>query len=421
MHGILDILNKVLNNQTVRNGSLFTFFSFCSSGISFVLLIILARFIAPEGYGHVSLFNTIVTLLGFVISLNTVGLLSVNYFIQTKDDFCKTFVAVSNITCTCFVLLAILIFLFSNIIQETTGFSILYLYLALIISFANTYTQNLLNIWRIEENIFEYGIYSIAFSFGYFSLAVLLVVGCSIGWEGQVFALSLINILFLIISIYITIKKGYLRFVHPSKVHYIDCLKFGIPLIPHSISGWLRQGLDRIFINNFQSVDFVGLFGFALNFATILLMIGTAFNNTNSVFISKNLASNTKAVRAKLRKQTFLIIFLFIVLMALIWGGAFIFIPFIFPKYVGCIPYLFPVCLGAFFQCVYLQFVNFLFFFKRTKILMYITSGISIIHALSSYYLTQYSISFTIWLGVFTNFLIALFVFLYSRKVYKII
>lgn len=420
MHNYIGNIKQLAKSQTIRKGSLFTVFSFCSSGISFILLIILARYIDPDGYGFVSLFNTVVMILGFVISLNTVGILSVNFFLQNEEDFRKTVMAVSNITCACFLILSLTILLLYPVIQSTTGLSGIYIFGALVISFANTYTQNLLNIWRIEEKIKEYGIYSIAFSLGYFTLAVFLVVGFEIGWRGQVIALCGINVIFLIASIVITIKKGYLTLVRPSKYNYLDCLKFGIPLIPHSVSGWLRQGLDRFLISNFQSVELVGLFGLSYNFSTILIMIGSAFNNTNSVFISKNLASNSADVRMKLRKQTIMILVLFLVLMFMIWGGAYLLIPLISPKYIGCRPYLFPMCLGAFFQCVYLQFVNFLFFFKKTRPLMYITFSVSVFHAVFSYVLTQYSITYTIWLGAFTNFLIALFVYLYSRRIYRL-
>lgn len=413
-------LKQLFKSQTVRKGSLFTIFSFCSSGISFILLVILARFIDPEGYGFISLFNTIVTILGFVISLNTVGILSVNFFIQGIEDFRKTVAAVSNITCVCFAIISVLLFANYSIIQPLIGLPLKFVFLALIISFANTYTQNLLNIWRIEEKILMYGIYSILFSLGYFTLAIILVVCLEVGWQGQVVALCIVNIIFLIASIVLLIKKEYLRLVKPSRENYEDCLRFGVPLIPHSISGWLRQGLDRILISSFQNIEQVGFFGFSYNFATILIMIGSAFNNTNSVFISKNLASGSEDVREKLRKQTIMIIGLFVVLMLIIWAGAYFFIPNIFPKYIGCRPYLFPMCLGALFQCIYLQFVNFLFFFKKTKVLMYITFSVSVIHALGSYILTQYSIICTVWLGVITNFLITLFVYIYSQRIYRL-
>ena len=91
-----------------------------------------------------------------------------------------------------------------------------------------------------------------------------------------------------------------------------------------------------------------------------------------------------------------------------------------FPKYIGLLEFIIPQCMGAMFQCFYLLFVNFLFYYKKTKKLMFITFGFSLLHAILSLILTKYSIFYTVYIGLLSNFLIALGVFLYSRKVYKL-
>ena len=68
MQSLPQRFHSLIHNKTVRNGGLFAIFSFFNRGISFVLLTILARYISPADYGELSLFNTLITLLGCGLS-----------------------------------------------------------------------------------------------------------------------------------------------------------------------------------------------------------------------------------------------------------------------------------------------------------------------------------------------------------------
>ena len=51
-------LNCLLGNKLLLKGALFSFFSFFNQGASFLLLIILANYIAPVSYTHLTLPTT---------------------------------------------------------------------------------------------------------------------------------------------------------------------------------------------------------------------------------------------------------------------------------------------------------------------------------------------------------------------------
>ena len=123
-------------------------------------------------------------------------------------------------------------------------------------------------------------------------LTVVFVVGIHWDWEGRAYAHIISCLVLGIASVYILFKKQYLRKTLPSKYEVVESLKFGVPLIPHSMSFWVRQGADRYIINYFMTQAAVGLFSFAYNFANIIQMIGNAFNASNSVNIYKILSSD---------------------------------------------------------------------------------------------------------------------------------
>ena len=413
-------IKKIGANKTANQAMIFSFFSFLNSGINFFLLIIIAGFISPEEYGYLNLFNISVTLFGFFICLNTTGIISLAYFQGSRQDMNRCISAVFSLTLFCFLLLGGIILLLGDEIGIATGITPLYQCIALCVCFFQVFTTVNLDIWRLEEKPVAYGTYSSSLAILNFVLTILFVVTCHYDWQGRVYAQASVGFLFFIISIFFLIKRGYLTFVKPLRKDYKEALSFGVPLIPHSASFWIRQGLDRIFINGSHSVSVVGLFSFSLNFANIIQIIGTAFNAANSVFIYKNLAKNSEDTRRVLRKQTKLMIVLFVLVTVVVCVGASVFIPLFLPEYSGSVTYLLFQCLGAMFQCIYLLFVNYLFYYKKTKNLMYITFSISVLHALLSYWLTRYSVLYTAGIGALTNFLIMAGVYGYSRRVYKV-
>lgn len=103
-------------SKTILNGGLFSIFSFVNQGISFVLLIILARFIGPDEYGSLSLFNTVVSVLGFLVALSTQGYFQVSYFRNPHSVFRKDFTLIILITtAVCTLLSLVLLFLGKSI------------------------------------------------------------------------------------------------------------------------------------------------------------------------------------------------------------------------------------------------------------------------------------------------------------------
>lgn len=413
------LINKILKNSLLKNGALFAFFSFLNSGINFLLLLVLANFISPTEYGELNLFNTFVTLLAIFISLNATGIIAVDFFSSDKKQLCRMLNTVLCLSTISFGFFSILLLLFSSFFETTIGLSIEYQWMGLLVCYAQVFSVINLDIWRLEEKPISYGLYSVATIIANFALTLILVICFKQGWLGRLYAQVSVSAIFFFISIYFLRHRGYLVKIFPTKKSIKAALNFGVPLIPHNASIWVRQGLDRYIINYFYLATQVGLYSFAYNFANIIQIIGLAFNATNSVYIYKNLAKKDESVKPVLRHQTKMMIIFFIVITVLVCIGTIIFIPICIPEYAGAIPYLIPLCISALFQCIYYLFVNYIFYYKKTKQLMYITFSLSLLHLILSVTLTRYSVMYTAYVTMFVNFAVLLSVYLYSRRIYK--
>ena len=415
-----NILHKLIYNKSVQSGSLFSFFSFLNQGLNFFLLLILSDYILTDSYGSLNLFYTAVGVVGYVICLCTSGIVSIKYFKESRETLARYINVVLSSTLIVSAILLLIVGLFPDFVTRISNFQptiqVLCIYLC-----ATTVVYNLLlDIYRLEEKTLAYGVLTTLSTLINIALSLVLVIGFEQDWMGRVEANLIASTFFLIWGCINLVRKGYIRRVMPTKEIYKETLLFGIPLIPHSINGFLRQGMDRYIINAYFATKAVGLFSFAINFAFIIYSVGAAFNKSNSVYIFKSLSQEDNSVQDKLKKQTALLLMFYAGFSFILYVACRLLIPILFPKYQESVIYLLPLCLSTFFQCVYLQFCNFLFYYKKTKELMFMTVGVSIIHLGLSLLLTRYSVLYTAYISMFSSCLEALLVFVYSRKLFKV-
>lgn len=409
-------LQSLLHNSSVKKGALFTLFSFANNGISFLLLIILANYITPNEYGQLNLFNILISLLSIFISLSTIGYIPVSFFNKSHDEFKEVINTVLFTSTSLLVIICFILLIFNQSVEKWIGLSIQYQFTALLICYMQIYTSINLEIWRIEEKVISYGLYSLSSVFFNFVITLLLIIAYHKGWLGRVYAQFIVAFVFFILSTIIIIKRKYLTFKVPPKKIIIDTLKFGIPLIPHNISFWFRQGLDRNIINFFFTTTEVGIFSFAMNFANIINIVGNAFNATNSVFIYKQLSNKNEQNLKLLKKQERIMLLFFLGFSIITFVSVSLFIPIFLPQYKDATYLLPPLCFSAFFQCIYLLYVNYLFFYKKTRLLMYITFSLSLAQGVLSLFLTKYGIILTAYISLFISICTTFFVYICSRK-----
>ena len=153
-----------------------------------------------------------------------------------------------------------------------------------------------------------------------------------------------------------------------------------------------------------------------MNLAAIIAIIGNAFNSSNSVYIYKKLSDGYDKAKVTLRKQTMLVSIVFVVVSALVILFSWNLIHFFLSKYTKSIEYIIPLGIGAFFQCIYLLYVNYLFYHKKTVTLMSITLTTGLIQLGLSLWLTRYSVLYTAYISMGISILTAFIVMMFAKK-----
>lgn len=297
---------RITNNKTLINGSLYSLFSFFGQGCNFLILILVAGYILPADYGKLSIFNTIATFSGYLIGLSTYGYVSISYFRETYSVFRKDFTAIIFIHALSFLVLTLVASLLTENMVKALETTRPLLYYALIISFGNLMFNIHQDYLRIKERLKGYGIWSVGNALLNFILTIIFVISFRQGWLGRINAQLVCMIIFATLAL-ISFYHTRLFHVNYSWKRYRTILLFGLPMIPHLASLWIKQGLDRYIINYHYSTYEVGIFSFAINLVTVIVMIGSAFNATNSVTLYQILGNKTTSNVEKhmaLRRQT---------------------------------------------------------------------------------------------------------------------
>lgn len=417
---ILYILDKVRNNKTLLNGSLFSLFSFANQGISFVLLILLANYISPAEYGQLSLFNTLVQFIGYFVALSTTGYISISFFQRDKEHFKQDLSTISFITILCTGIVLVLMLLSKTIIIKLTNLPEHFLWIALSVSFCQVFSYLYMDYLRIQEKVGKYGLMSCSFALLNFAITLYFVIDRKYGWEGRPLAQIICAFLYALISIFLFSRQR--MFVCSFKwMDYKRIILWGLPLIPHLATVWLKQGGDRLIINHFHTSEDVGIFSFALNMMSVIIMIGSAFNATNSVSIYKILSLTIPLQEKKdlLKKQIREIGLIYMVAYFVILILGLVLVPLVIAQYSSSIPYFLILSVAGLFQCFYLLYCNYLFYYHKNKIIMNVTFGMAVLHLCLSFVFTRYSLYFTTTIYTIIQILIFLLIKNKSQKLLK--
>lgn len=414
-------LNNLLHNKTVRNGGLFSIYSFFNKGVSFVVMIILARYISPEEYGELSLFSTFVMFLSYFVGLSTSGYLSVSFFKCDKENFHKDFSSICSITFIVTLIISVIFLIFRNQFSGLLKISTEFIFIGITIAFIQVFTSLNLDYLRVQEKVSKYGLLSCSFAILLCITTLYLVIEKNLSWTGKVYSELFTYIIYGIIAVICFIKSDIFNF----KINWYRCktiIFWGLPIIPHLASNWIKSGLDRYIIEYTHTMSDVGIFSFAFSLTSIITIVGSAFNQTNSVNLyqilsNKNITKNDKLSSLHRKEKYFSIVYLFATLVIILFGC--ISIPLVMPNYIASIPFFIILAVYGFLQCIYFLFCNYLFYYNKTKNLMYITFCTAILHLVLSLLLTKYSLYYTCLVYVISQTIIVVLVYMQVKRIIK--
>ena len=242
-------------------------------------------------------------------------------------------------------------------------------------------------IWRVQSKPIPFGILKLSLTMVELSLAIFLIIAIQQSWESRVISMLASVFIFAIVTSVILLKKNMLLF-KINKAYLRDILKFGVPLIPHTIGGVLIVFSDRIFIVNMVGEEALGLYSVGYQVGMVMSLIQNSFNQAWTPYFYSKLNENNIVVKRKIVKFTYAYFLLLLILVGLIYlSQDLIFQLFIDEKFKGAIVFVTWIALAFAINGMYKMVVNYFFYIKKTLPVSLITFFAACVNLVLNYFL----------------------------------
>jgi O-antigen/teichoic acid export membrane protein len=395
-----------------------------NKAIPFLLLPFLTRYLTPDEYGKVSMFMVLVTIFSIFAGLSIHGAVNVQFFKKSMEELGRYIANVLLIllVSTLFLVLISLIAyrFFGDEISRLVDLPWIWIFMALFVASAQFVSMINHTLWIAEKKAVPYIVYQLSQSLSTAILIIGFVAGLSMGWRGQVSALFIVSLLSSIVSLYLLYKRRYIHFgIDPEYI--VDALKFGLPLIPHSLAGWIRTGMDKMVISIFFGTTVLGFYSVGFQLGIIMGVITTAFHKVWSPFLMERLSRKLdREQRLRIVKLTYLYFVSLLSFSFLLYIALRAIVPVILDeKYINALEFLPYILLSYTFNGMYFMVVDYIFYVQKTTILAsvtFVTSSLylSILYPMQLLYgPVGVAISVTI-----TSFIVFLATWWYANRVY---
>ena len=333
------------------------------------MLPILTKYLSPEEYGVLSIFQLMVSFSTAFVGMNMSMNISKNFFTYNKQ---KISLLIGNIliilSLTALIYLSIAV---SFSFYHETIFSVPSRWVSIVPILSFMFMVNVLNltILRNQEKAYIFGIFEIINTLINLGATILLLVVYNWGWYASATGILVAYSIFFVVSILHMKKNGFI-ILQVDKEEIKRVLKISIPLIPHVVGGIIIALSDRFFIEKMLNIEMVGIYSVGYMFGMVVILFTDAFIKAWSPWFYKMLSNPNFTIKLRIIKYSYLYILATFFIAIVVSLLSKIIIPFVVDvRYAGAENYVFWIAIGYAIHGVYKIFFPYLVHLGKTSFL----------------------------------------------------
>ena len=379
------MFKRIYTNSLIKSTGIYTLTSIINSAIPFFLLPVLTRYLTPEDYGIVSMFALLGSLALPFIGISINGAISRQYYNSEEVDIRTYIFNGFLIIITNTIIVGLIFYVFSEPISRLTSFPSRYLWMVIVYVMSQVVVRILLSLWQVQKKAMRYGMFTNIKTLVDLVLSIIFVVFLRLGWKGRIYGQLGAFALFALVAIVVIYRKGWIKITY-NKKYIKHALMFGIPLIPHALSGSIISMTDRFFITNMVGLAATGVYTVGYQVGSIINLLAISFNNAYVPWLYERLK---KWIFHK-GKDSKIHLCLFysnrIVCNCIGNGCSFLLSFFLGKSFNESSIYVIWVALGYAFNGMYLMVVNYIFYAQKNSLLAMVTFATAIINVILNYF-----------------------------------
>lgn len=263
---------KILGSAVVYIGG-----EIVNKAIPFFLLPFLTAFLSPNDFGIVATYQAVLQVLLVIISLSMHASISVLFFKLDNPTFKKILASVFLISTLVAAFVSLFVYIFRYEAIQFLGVDNVWVLLLPIIVLFQAFCQFHLVLYQVRKMQTQYIIFQISNTVLNVSLSVFLIAYWNVGLEGRLAGIAIAAICFGLWAFFNLKRNNFFDF-SLSQENFSVPLRFSVPLVPHSLSSWIKTSIDRILLMSFFGGAIVGEYSVMYQLASILSVVFMAAN-----------------------------------------------------------------------------------------------------------------------------------------------
>lgn len=414
---------RFLKGSLFKHTAIYTLTDGISKGLAFLTLPLISHYLIPEELGIAANFDVLQNILMLLAGQAVVN--SIPYFFYGKNQKEKATIVsslIAIIIASC-ILFSILIILSTGMLENYLHIGLSLQLLTIVSVIAHLVTSINLVLYRLEEKPYVFAKLQIAQTCIFLILLVVLVVVLRMSALGKILSTIIAFSIMSIVHLYLLWKREYLT-LKITKPTIIAQLKFGLPLLPHSLSFWFKSGFDKLIITAYCGLATNGIYSMAMSFGALYTIFNKAFSNSYVPYLQKRISGftdeNIESEKRKLVLFSYKVMCGFSVLSCFVILACWLATKYILDEqYADSFQFIPWIIVGLTLHSMYELVIQFPYSVKKTLGLGIITFTGSLVQLLLTYLLVssigQDGIKISYVAG---SFIIMLGVWIYSNKVY---
>jgi O-antigen/teichoic acid export membrane protein len=359
--------------RLLRSFSIYTLSSVLAGAVPLLLLPILTRYLTESDYGTAATLTTLFAFFTPPILWGAHALISVEFHRidpQKFAAFVSTSLALSGA-------MALLMMAISAVLAVPIAgwlqLPVEWVMLAPLFAALGAWPVLQLSLLRIRDQAWTYGALELASAVLTVAGTIGLVVWAGLSWQGRLVAAAITSAILSALA-WRRFRRESLLVAAIDRDMLRNALRFGAGVVPHDLFSQSIRLADRLIIVAVAGLASAGQYAVATQVSSVLLVLLAAFNRAWSPFLFARLPNATEATRIDIVRKSYAAIAAF-ALVVVVFNAA---VPLFYhlliaPRFHESQAYVAWLSVGYLFNAVYLTFVDYIFYEKKTHILSMIT------------------------------------------------
>jgi len=370
----------------VQSLGIYTIANVINASIPFLLLPLLTNYLSTEDYGILTNFKLLIELLIPFISLNLMTSLQIVYVNRNSEigAYISSGMLTMLVLTALFTLAAIV---FADQIVQGTGVPASFVVMTALYALYQNVVEILLSLWRMQDKAISFGVFRIARTAVELGIALVLIIGFNLSFEGSIYALSYSYGIGTVIAFVILIRNKFLPITFHWK-HVKHLFFYGAPLIPHVLSGVAITYTDKLLITKHMGLSENGIYSVGFMVGQVIGLLQNSFNQAWVPYVFNGLKAGEESTKSKIVKWTYIYMIGIVVITLLFYLCTPLIFHFLGKDFQGGMELVLWIALGFAFNGMYKMVSVYFFYREKTNFI----ALISIFTALINFFFANWMI-----------------------------